>query len=98
MSIKISKLTSSSQYGNHANESAFLQTTRTGYDLMGQLMADMGVSMAISRKYFLKVQLSISQEIINFLTILLLTDVEAMRDFAMQPSIPTALRLMPLSG
>ena len=98
ISIKSSKSTSSSQIGSHANESAYLQTTRTGYDLMGQLMTDMGVTMDVSLKYFLKVQLSISQEIIDFLTILLMTDVMAMMDFAMQPSLSTNLRLMPLSG
>ena len=65
---------------------------------MGQLMTDMGVTMDVSLKYFLKVQLSISQEIIDCLTILLLTDVMAMMDFAMHPSLSTALRLMPLSG
>ena len=65
---------------------------------MGQLMSDMGVLMDTSLKCFLKVQLSISQEIINCLAILLLTDVGLMMDFAMYPSIPTALRLMPLSG
>ena len=43
--IKRSKSTSSSQYGSHANESAFLQTTRAGYDLMGQLMTDMVVTV-----------------------------------------------------
>ena len=65
ISIKSSKSTSSSQFGSHANESAFLQTTRTGYDLMGQLMTDMGLTMDVSLKYFLKVRLSISQEIID---------------------------------
>ena len=59
--IKSSKSTSSSHYGSHAHVSAFLQTTRAGYDLMGQLMVDMGVSMDVSLKYFLKVQLFISQ-------------------------------------
>ena len=70
-------------------------TTRTGHDLMGQLMSDMGVIMDVSLKYFLKIQLSIFQEIIDFLVILLLTGVLSMMDFAMQPSIPTVLRLMP---
>ena len=56
-------------------------------------MSDMGVVMDVSLKYFLKVQLSISQEIIDSLVILLLTDAVPMMDFAMQPSIPTALRL-----
>ena len=50
ISIKGSKSTSSSQYGSHANESAFLQTTRTGYDLMIQLMSDMGVTMDVGLK------------------------------------------------
>ena len=98
ISIKGSKSTSSSQYGSHANESAFLQTTRTGYYLMIKLMSDMGVTMDVSLKYFLKVQLSISQEIIYCLVILLLTDVVSMMDLAMQQSIPTPLRLMLLSG
>ena len=53
--IKSSKSTSSSQYGRYGNESAFLQTTRTGYDLMIQLMSDMGVTMDVSLKYSLKV-------------------------------------------
>ena len=65
---------------------------------MSQLMSDMGVVMDTSLKYFLKVQLSISQEIIECLVILLLTDAVFMMNFAMQSSIPTALRLMPLSG
>ena len=65
---------------------------------MGQLMSYMGVVMDTSLKYFLKAQLSISQEIIDCLVILLLTDVVSMMDFAMRPSIPTALRLMPLPG
>ena len=82
ISIKSSKSTSSSQFGSHENESAFLQITRTKYDLMGQLMTDMGVSMDVNLKYFLKVQLSISQEIIDCLTILLMTDVMTMMDFA----------------
>ena len=98
ISIQSSKSAGSSQYPSQANESAFLQNTRAGYDLMGQLMSDMGVVMDTSLKYFLKVQLSISQEIIDCLVILLLTDAWSMMDFAMHPSIPSALRLMPLSG
>ena len=98
ISIQSSKSTSSSQHPSQANESAFLQNTRAGYDLMGQLMSDMGVVMDTSLEYFLKVKLSISQEIIDCLVILLLTDVGSMMDFAMHPSIPTTLRLMPLSG
>ena len=65
---------------------------------MGQLMSDMGVVMDTNPKYFLRVQLSISQEIIDCLVILLLNDIGSMMDFAMHPSISTALRLMPLSG
>ena len=61
-------------------------------------MSEMSVTMDVSLKHFLKVQLSISQEIIDCLTILLMTDVMAMMDFAMQPSLSTTLRLMPLSG
>ena len=49
-------------------------------------------------KYFLKVQLSVSQEVVDCLVILLLTDAVSMVNFAIQPSIPTALRSMSLSG
>ena len=50
LASKGSKSTSSSQHGRHANEFAFLQTTRTGYDLMIQLMSDMGVTMDVDLK------------------------------------------------
>ena len=55
ISIKSTNSTTSSHYGSHANESAFLQATRTIYDLMAQLMIDMGVTMDVGLKYFLKV-------------------------------------------
>ena len=54
ISIPSSRSTSSSQYLSQANESTFLQTTRAGYELMGQLMSDRGVVMEISLKCFLK--------------------------------------------